>query len=71
MPKPDFSIDEPSYQEGRAAFAAGVRLRDIVDDIMAVPTAGIDKNKLASSALGFFDALLDHLRGINAPSKAV
>jgi hypothetical protein len=71
MPKPDLSIDEPSYQEGRAAFAAGATLRDIVKMIDVEGLQALEQRKVISSTLGLFDALLDHLRGINTPSKAL
>ncbi|MET4206857.1 hypothetical protein [Bradyrhizobium sp. LA2.1] len=72
MPKADFSIDEPSYQEGRAAFASGASIRSIVMQVQSSIGAGsFDEDKVLSSSIGFVDALLDHLRGINPPSKAV
>lgn len=70
MAKPDLKIDDASYQEGRAAFMSGATLRDIVDEIDAVGPDALDEQKVISSTIGFFDALLDHLRGISAPSKA-
>ena len=54
-------IDDASYQEGRAAFAAGTSIRQIVEQIMASGHAP-DDVKAISSALGFADALIDQLR---------
>ncbi len=51
-------IDDASYAEGRAAFAAGASLRSIVEQCMASD----DDIKTFSSALGFADAVLDHIR---------
>jgi len=55
-------IDDASYAEGRAAFTSGASLRSIVEQVIA---AGDDEPdmKTLSGALGFFDALLDFLRG--------
>ena len=56
-------IDEASYAEGRAAFASGASLRGIVEQIIAGGGDPEPDMKTLSGALGFFDALLDHLRG--------
>lgn len=63
----DLKIDDASYQEGRAAFAAGASLRGIVEQIDAEGLDHLDQIKVVSSAIGFFDALLDLLR--SKPTK--
>ncbi|MET4199070.1 putative membrane chloride channel (bestrophin family) [Bradyrhizobium sp. LA8.1] len=64
MPKADFLIDDASYQEGRAAFTAGATIRSIAEQVQTSVVAGtFDDDKVLSSAIGFADALLDHLRG--------
>lgn len=66
----DLKIDDASYQEGRAAFAAGASLRGIVEQIDAEgldQLDQLDQIKVVSSAIGFFDALLDLLR--SKPTK--
>lgn len=63
----DLKIDDASYQEGRAAFAAGASLRGIVEQIGAEGLDQLDQIKVVSSAIGFFDALLDLLR--SKPTK--
>lgn len=59
-------IDEDSYNEGRAAFAAGASLRSIAEQCLTMmdkPGApGPDDIKVFSGALGFADALLDQIR---------
>ncbi|MDQ2084814.1 hypothetical protein RA307_31935 [Xanthobacteraceae bacterium Astr-EGSB] len=64
-------IDHKSYQQGRNAFANGTSLRSIVSLIMAsqdMPpelSGGQNSEEEAmSTALGFFDAAFDELRGI-------
>lgn len=56
----DLKIDDASYQEGRASFASGASLREVVEFICAADV--VDEHKVMSSAVGFFDALLDLLR---------
>lgn len=53
------TFDEASYNEGRAAFAAGATLRSIFEQFA---DEKLDEAKAISGALGFADALLDHLR---------
>lgn len=63
----DLKIDDASYQEGRSAFAAGASLRSIVEQIGVEGLDQLDQIKVVSSAIGFFDALLDLLR--SKPTK--
>ena len=56
-------IDDASYKEGRAAFAAGASVRSIVEELQ-VADADRDFDKAMSGAIGFLDAALDRLRGI-------
>jgi hypothetical protein len=65
-------IDDASYAEGRAAFATGASLRSIVEQIAAAKQASDpDAMKAVSGAIGFADALLDMLRGKQAPVHGV
>jgi hypothetical protein len=66
MPRTNLSIDEPSYDEGYAAFAAGASVRSIIEQVKESVIAGtFDEDKTMSSAIGFIDALLDHIRNSN------
>ncbi len=56
-------IDEASYNEGRAAFRSGASLRSIVEALRSAEADG-DFDIAMSGALGFADAALDKLRGI-------
>lgn len=53
-------LDEQSYNEGRAAFGAGVPLRTVVEQ--AIASGPTDEDKTMSFAVGFADALLALLR---------
>jgi hypothetical protein len=57
----DQKLDDASYQEGRAAFAAGASIRSIVEQCTNAD-APADDLKAMSGAIGFADALLDVLR---------
>lgn len=65
-------IDDASYDEGRAAFAAGASLRSIVEQCVAADEANSHEaaDKEISGALGFVDALLDMIRGLNERANA-
>lgn len=56
-------IDDVTYNDGRAAFAAGASLRSIVEAIRTADT-DVEFDIAMSGALGFADAALDKLRGI-------
>lgn len=56
-------IDDATYNDGRAAFAAGASLRSISESIRTADT-DVEFNIAMSGALGFADAALDKLRGI-------
>lgn len=56
-------LDDASYDEGRAAFKAGASIRSIVEACVAADTP-LSEAKTFSAALGFADAALDELRGI-------
>lgn len=58
-----FEIDEQAYRLGKQAFDAGASLRSILAACRAAPPA--DEEKTFSSAVGFFDAMLDHIRNGN------
>jgi hypothetical protein len=54
-------IDDGSYAEGKACFASGGSLRQIFELGAAAQTEA-EEAKIFSLALGFADALVDHLR---------
>lgn len=56
-------LDDASYDEGRAAFKAGASIRGIVEACVTADTP-LSEAKTFSAALGFADAALDKLRGI-------
>jgi hypothetical protein len=64
----DQTLDDASYKEGRAAFAAGASIRSIVEECLASDTK-LDEAKTFSAALGFADALLDVIRGLDQDRK--
>jgi hypothetical protein len=58
-------IDAPEYQLGRRAFREGASLREIVDRVIAASEQDeTAEAKAFSRALGFADAFLDMVRGI-------
>lgn len=57
----DTTLDNESYEAGRAAFRAGASLRAIFEACMAADT-NVSELKALSGAIGFADALIDALR---------
>lgn len=56
----DVEFDKASYDEGKASFAAGATVFDIVEQVRTAQPE--DRNKIISGVVGFVDGLLEHIR---------